>query len=329
MAKISINNIEEEYKYIHNDLLKFENALLTQLDELFKKNIKLGFPIQHRVKTLDSIKEKHESKRYTIKKSIQELQDLVGFRIILLFRRDVAEVIKLIEENFEILTRYDSIDKLPHNQFGYSSMHINVKIKQEWCSVPTFRGLDDYKAEIQIRTLSQHNWAETSNYFQYKNEDNVPKQILRTIGRVSALLETVDLELERTLDERETYINNINIQIDEVLNVENMKAVFSQLLPSKIEQDYANYSTLSKVLKYFNISTVSELVNYIKEEYEFTEVIKVRDLANNEWNEFTYEDLDTVMSLIITSLRYYNTAKWLKFAAAINEAELEEENKDN
>jgi len=317
MTKIDSNKIEEEYKTISSDLINFENALMEQLEKLFK-DIKLGFPIQHRVKTANSIKEKHESKRYTIKKSIQELQDLVGFRIILLFKRDVNEVIKLIEENFEIINSYDTSDKLAHDQFGYSSKHLNVKIKKEWLNVPTFRGVENYTAEIQVRTLSQHNWAETSNVLQYKNEANVPKEILRTIGRVSALLETVDLELERTLNERETYVSKIDIKVNQELNIETMKVVFDKFLPIMIYRDTQNYSELLAMLEFFNIVNIEDLVNLIRNYVQFDDdKIKFRDRSNGKWRDHVGEVIDSSSSLFIYLLSHYNFDLWKEYAEKI------------
>ncbi|MEJ5048674.1 RelA/SpoT domain-containing protein [Chryseobacterium culicis] len=314
MAKMDSNEIEEEYKSISADLTSFENALIEQLDKLFK-DIKLGFPIQHRVKTLNSIKEKHESKRYTIKKSIQELQDLVGFRIILLFKRDVASVIKLLEENFDIVNSYDTSDKLSHDQFGYSSKHLTLKIKKEWLNVPTFRGFENYTAEIQVRTLSQHNWAETSNALQYKNETNVPKEILRSIGRLSALLETIDLELERTLSEREVYISQINLNESNELNIETLKIVLNNCLPENLERDSENYSGLMRLLAFFEITKVDELIKVIQHNVQFpdnknTSKVRFRVGKADSWKSNEMVVITNVSSLIVLMLLYSDHKKW-------------------
>ena len=88
----------------------------------------------------------------------------------------------------------------------YQSLHYIIRIPKHWLKVSTFADLGELKAEIQLRTLAQHIWAATSHKLQYKHEDSVPPPIRRSIYRVSALLETVDLEFERVLAERGTYI---------------------------------------------------------------------------------------------------------------------------
>lgn len=277
MATLSVEKIKEEYLQFERDLLNFESGLKTQIEKLITDEIKLGFPLQSRVKTLESIIEKHES-RFTIKKSILELQDLIGFRIVLLFKRDIDKVISLINQNFNVIKFYDTADKLKNDQFGYSSKHYIVKIKSSWAEIPTLKGYENQVTEIQIRTLSQHNWAEASNVLQYKDESSVPKEIIRTISRVAAFLETVDLELERTLQERENYREYLEQQMDEnlKLNVDILDKVLAEIMPNFILHDKEGYSTLLSELEVFKILTVADLkdtinktIRFVNKEIEF------------------------------------------------------------
>ncbi|MCT2560524.1 GTP pyrophosphokinase [Chryseobacterium herbae] len=314
MAALNKEQIDTEYKQLHDDLIRFEKALITQIQEILSSNnITLGFPIQFRVKTVNSIIEKHESKRFTIKKSILELQDLVGFRIVMLFKRDIEKVNNLIEDNFEVIKKYDTIDKLSHDQFGYSSRHYIIKINKEWCNVPTFKNLDKYEAEIQIRTLSQHNWAETSNALQYKNTNNVPKEILRTIGRVAALLETVDLELERTLFERDEYNKTIvqNLGEDKKLDMEILKIVLDKAFPEDYLRDVENYSELLSDLFNFDIIKVEDLESLIRENIKFSEnKANIRHSKSDEWIEYDILIVDTVSGILEYILFNYDHNKW-------------------
>src|SRR5262249_41621118 len=153
----------------------------------------LSVPVQTRVKSQASVLEKLERlKARSIK--LTELQDLVGFRIILQFRRDVAKIIELLAKNFKIVEQYDTAERLKADQFGYSSIHFVVELQDSWLAVPTMSAFGGTRAEIQVRTTAQHIWAAASHTLQYKNEASVPPGIRRAIHRVSALLETVDLE---------------------------------------------------------------------------------------------------------------------------------------
>jgi len=312
--KIEISTLEKEYNDCLNDFQKFVNAVLTQLDELIESNeISLGFPVQTRIKEFKSISNKHEGGRFNIKKTILELQDIIGFRIVLLFKRDVTSVEKLLKDNFDIIKSYNTDEKLLDNQFGYSSIHFILKIKKEWLSIPTFRNLEKYQAEIQIRTLSQHIWAEISSALQYKVESNVPREILRSIGRVSALLETIDLELERTLNQRDVYIAEIDNEIlkSNNLNVDILESILSKQLPlinTKFKDDYAD---LLLLLHDYNINTVDELETTLEKNIRYElDFVSVFDHASSKWIKYNLTAFDTQSTYIATMLYHIDQIKW-------------------
>ena len=230
-----------------------------QLQHLIEKQqIQLAVPIQFRAKSFSSIADKLKDGRFTIKKSILELQDLAGFRTITLFKRDVIKITELLSSNFEIIKQYNTEDKLQESEFGYSSIHIVCKLKDTWLTIPSFSDFKDIKFEIQVRTLSQHSWAEASNIFQYKKEDNVPKPLKRSISRISALLETVDLEFERLLSERGAYKEEIKQQSEtdsHKLNVDLLEEILNQKLPPDFRFTDSDYSELLEHLTVLGYST--------------------------------------------------------------------------
>jgi putative GTP pyrophosphokinase len=226
---------EPEYRR----LASLGEALAAQLkDQLARvmedREIALGFPIQHRVKSWSSITEKLERTDLTLGK-LADLHDLVGLRVVLQFRRDVLTVCELIEKTLRVVGKYDTQERLKEDQFGYASTHYVVGLPEAWLSVPTMVGLGELQAEIQVRTLAQHIWAAASHTLQYKQEQSVPVSLRRGIYRVSALLETVDLEFERLLTERAAYREQIIAQDTkqevEELNVDLLEKVLDELLP--------------------------------------------------------------------------------------------------
>ena len=186
---------------------------------------------------------------------LEELDDLVGIRIILLYRDDLAAVGKLIQESFDVVSFEDTATRLGDAQFGYQSDHYIIKIKAEWEAVPTYRGLGHLKAEVQVRTMAQHIWTAASHKLQYKNEDNVPQPLRRTINRVSALLETVDLELDRVQRERKLYSSQVVSRTAPfALNVDVVAQVLSEAWPSaNISPGHEDYDSLTNELKHFEI----------------------------------------------------------------------------
>jgi len=264
MEKKQLKKIETEYNSVKSLLTEFSEQICQQLEKLIKENnIFLGFPIQKRVKTWDSIQEKFE--RLSMKvSSILELQDLVGLRINLLFKKDVEPICKIIKDSFEVVRQYDTIDRLKADQFGYSSIHFVIKIPKDWLTVPTFKHLGNLQAEIQIRTLAQHIWAEASNFLQYKRESSVPNNVLRSVYRVSALLETVDLEFDRVLEEKNIYRERaLDVKKPQKLNVDLIEKILDAYLPQDNKSDYDEYADLLRDLEQFKIETSTELINLI------------------------------------------------------------------
>lgn len=227
---------------------RLRQSILTQIAELIEANdLALGVPIESRVKTWTSIEEKLDRKSIHLT-DIRQLQDLVGIRIILLFRSDLDAAIKLVEQAFDVVSSEDAGERLGDSKFGYQSRHMIVRVPKAWLQVPTFASLDDLCIELQIRTLAQHIWAAASHKLQYKNEESVPPPIRRAINRASALLETVDLEFDRVLDERRRYVASETNLIEPAspLNVDSLALVLAEELPAqnkKLEEDYSDLLT--------------------------------------------------------------------------------------
>jgi len=136
--------------------------------------------------------------------------------------------------------------------------------------------LGEIRVELQVRTLAQHIWAAASHKLQYKHEASVPLPLRRSIYRASALLETVDLEFDRLLQERSTYVE-VQLQNespDTLLNVEIIGAALSELLPEQYIHAEEYYDELLAELNHFGVSTKG----------------KLKDLLISNWNAIFESD---------------------------------------
>lgn len=262
---MSTEDLHTQFNSLVGSATRLRVTILEQLENLFASHsVSLGVPMEGRVKPWGSIIEKIKRKSLQLQ-HIQDLDDFVGVRIILLFRPDVVRVDELLRNTFSVLSTEDTSGRLTESQFGYQSRHYILKLPEQWLSIPSFTGLGNLKAEIQVRTLAQHIWAAASHKLQYKHEATVPRPLKRSIHRVSALLETIDIEFERLLAERAHYVEAEIAKLDpsESLNVDLAKSVFSKLLPSKNRDDDENYADLLRDLFHFGITTTGELQNLL------------------------------------------------------------------
>ncbi|MGC4367045.1 GTP pyrophosphokinase [Hydrogenophaga sp. R2] len=225
----------------------------------------LGVPIESRVKTWSSVAEKLERKRLKPKR-LDEIEDLVGIRVIFLFQRDLEQFHAQIENAFKVISAEDTSQRLTDAQFGYKSRHYILNLPAELDRVPTLKGLTQQKVELQVRTLAQHIWAAAAHKLQYKHEESVPLPLRRSIYRVSALLETVDLEFTRVLEQRDEYVKTQAASLVELdrLDVNVVEAVLDQLLPAKSKDVVTeDYSDLMADLQNFKIFTRGDLTSLI------------------------------------------------------------------
>jgi hypothetical protein len=96
---------------------------------------------------------------------------------------------------------------------------------------------------------------------QYKSEGAVPPPIRRAINRASALLETVDLEFDRVLAERASYIQHEVTAGDDSapLNVDSLAAVLNKLLPAQNKDETEPYASLLEDLHALGVNTAADL----------------------------------------------------------------------
>ncbi len=255
--------LRAEYQSLSIVSSEFAEALEEQLRKMIvAQKLALGVPIESRVKSWSSIAEKLERKALSIS-SLRELDDFIGVRLIFLFKRDLYSIHKLLSDAFEIVSHEDTSERLRDRQFGYQSLHYVVKLRDDWLVVPTMGDFGGLKAEIQVRTLSQHIWAAASHKLQYKHEMSVPIPIRRAIHRVSAILEVVDLEFERVLADRDEYMAALSLQEERPLDVDSLQSILIDQWPVKNSDEDELYSELLDELLEYGIGTTGALSKLI------------------------------------------------------------------
>ena len=143
--------------------------------------------IESRVKGYDSLAGKLELKGHKYK-SLANLTDILGLRVITFYIDDVDKVASAVERLFTIDWE-NSVDKRKIHEidsFGYLSLHYI-------CSIPDF----PYRFEIQMRTLLQHAWANMDHDTGYKSGVEIPKRYMRNTSRLAGMLELVDDEFSK------------------------------------------------------------------------------------------------------------------------------------
>ena len=143
--------------------------------------------MEHRVKTEKSLRGKLELKGAKYK-SIDDITDLVGIRVITFYTDEVDKVAAIAKRIFDIDWQ-ESVDKRKlHklNSFGYNSLHYICRLKT---GGPRF--------ELQMRTAMQHVWSTIEHDIGYKGDVKVPDVYLRQFSRLAGMAELMDDEFSR------------------------------------------------------------------------------------------------------------------------------------
>lgn len=149
--------------------------------------------VTNRVKSVKSIAEKSERKE--IDDPLSHLNDIVGVRVVVLFRSDLPRLDELIRESFAIDTADDKITGSDPASFGYMSVHYIAGLHTRH-SGPRYDGLKGIKFEIQTRTIVMDAWANVSHYLAYKGASSIPEDLRKDFFALSGLFYVADQHFE-------------------------------------------------------------------------------------------------------------------------------------
>lgn len=212
------DNIMNEFTQ-KKGLYEHLSASVLQITEgLMKKDgIKYASAV-YRIKDADSLSEKIRRKEEKYK-TLSDITDIGGVRIITYYADDVDRVAEIIEREFKV-DKENSIDKrktLQPNVFGYLSLHYVICLDDRRAELPEYENLGKLKIEVQIRSILQHSWAEMEHDMGYKSNIEVPSEIVRDFSRLAGLLEIADKEFQEIRQKISKYELEVSekIQSDE------------------------------------------------------------------------------------------------------------------
>lgn len=199
-------------------LVELESLVLIRLkDALDRQHIEVT-AIDHRIKKEDSLAGKLERKGAKYK-SVDDITDLLGLRVITFYTDDVDKVAALVAQTFDI-DWSNSVDKRKLHEldsFGYNSLHYICRLPagsadEALCHIPF---------EIQMRTALQHVWSTINHDTGYKSDVQIPREYLRQFGRLAGMLELIDDEFSRLRNSLADYRRRVQTlvasgQLDEV-----------------------------------------------------------------------------------------------------------------
>lgn len=188
-----MNENEKMYRELKPSLHRLEEVARYILSESVRHSGIKTHAVLSRVKSFDSFLAKINRK--SISNPFDTIDDLVGLRVVCLFRADLKRLGKIVRNQFNVIREDNKLDSTTVNTFGYQSVHFVSRIKPS-CNGPHYEGLHDINIEIQLRTVAMDTWATLSHYLDYKTESDVPQELRKDFFALSGLFYVADTHFE-------------------------------------------------------------------------------------------------------------------------------------
>ena len=155
-----------EYKSLKELYRDFSYTTKFILENLLRKNSFKYQAITYREKDEKSLKNKLE----TVKKikSVKDIDDLAGCRIIFYLDNDVQRVIQYLRNEFVVVKQ-----NLKYSEDSYNALHLIVKLNKDRLKLSEYERFSGLKCEIQLTTVLYHSWSEIAHDIIYKPEKSL------------------------------------------------------------------------------------------------------------------------------------------------------------
>ena len=222
-------------KSVYEELTEFLTAVFSRA----MRKMEIMAIVSSRAKEVRSFAEKVVRKQDKYSDPVNQFDDLCGSRIIVNFVNEIDPVCDFIRRYFDIdeAGSEDVAQRLDVSQFGYRGVHLTISLNkkkieklyddmnlgpkganikppsamlyrhrsEKECTANKLTPGPKFKAEVQVRTLLQHAWAECAHDRIYKSDFDVPDKLIRDTNRIAAALENADSEFVRAIKGVESY----------------------------------------------------------------------------------------------------------------------------
>ena len=296
------NDLIEEYRSLKERYGNFSHRVKYITENLLSKEGFIYQVVTCRAKDEASLK----GKLQTLKgiKSVEEIDDLAGCRIILYLENDIKKVIKHLYDEFEVVE-----PKPKYSEDGYNAMHFVVKMKEdrlELCEYESFKGL---KCEIQLTTVLHHAWSELAHDIIYKVEKSLSEfdqpsfDALRE--RFSSLMQDYIKKAQYSFDFIFSTIENIK-EGKKGFDVNFLRSIIDSSSNNEI---YGRLSFLLACFREFGDKTPEglKMIEIVNEALEKSKKLKKETIKtpNGDLPGHGYEDIAKICLDILDRLKFF------------------------
>lgn len=280
-----MSELEQNYREIKPKYQRLAINVEQALVQFLAESQISSFDVEKRVKEEKTFLEKVVRKSYEA--PLDEMDDIAGVRVICYYNEDLEVIGKIIKEQFNVVSYSNKSQELDDDQFGYASNHYVVKLKSEWLQAPNYRGLNNLKIEIQVRTILMHAWAAISHKLLYKKNDDVPKEFKRKLNRLSALIELADEQFDDIKKMKVDYQNHVMVDENSSLNADSFLVLMRKYFPDRNISGGDISSVLVEVREYSG--SIADFEKRIKKCMPILEEMEQEEMGHSLFDDYDDE----------------------------------------
>lgn len=317
-------NLEEYEKKCFSIYKAFAEMVGFILQEALRSATDLPQPqsIQCRAKDVTSLRDRLAEENNLDTKTLElDRRDLAGARLIFYTNNDVERFIgsSLIRDNFNVEEASTRVHHpTPENEdTQYRGIHYTVRFREDRACLPEYAKFSGLRCEIQVQTILNHAWSETSHDILYKDRlgdgeygRRAMEGIKRRFERIMAKylipagyeMQKAQQDYERLLQGKELYDKDIAKLLGSAANNNERHELLTAL------KDYAlqNYDDLSAAFEELKAPLLRVVLDA-----RHTAPVPI-DTTYGQMNGFKADAVTRIAVEIIESLRYVDVTGTLQ-----------------
>jgi ppGpp synthetase/RelA/SpoT-type nucleotidyltranferase len=267
----------EDYRRLRGNYVDFAETVRGLLSRALEASHIKVHSIDQRAKTEESFGDKaarasdEDSSAPKYRSPLTEVQDMAGCRVITFFVKDVELVRAVIDREFVVHEMKNRSSRLRGvGKPGYESYHFIVGMNQSRLALPEYARYKAMIAEIQVRTILQHAWAEIEHDVQYKSVDALPSEIGQRFMSLAGLIEIGDREFQAIADAHEEVRKATTVSLEagrpeEVeLTAESLKSYLDRKMGPDGRMASWSYDWSTRMLRRLGFRNLGQLDECIK-----------------------------------------------------------------
>jgi len=304
LKKVIIEKFIDEYKSQQSTYKEFGKTVFKIVRTILKNNEFRHQSVTYREKGINSLRKKIiKDKRYQELKTITEIDDLAGCRIIFYLDKDIERFRNHIYKEFNVIK-----EEIKYSEDEYNALHFVVTLNKDRLKLMEYAKYSSLKCEIQLTTALYHAWSEMNHDIIYKPQKelfNFDKQTFSSLKKeFSDVMKNHIKEAQHTFDFISYKVESIK-QGKQVFDTKFLNNIIHSESNNELHE---NLALLHKYIQEFGDKTPKELniIKIVESALKKSKTLKIEPIKMiiGSLKGYTYADVADICLDILNDVRY-------------------------